>query len=94
MGGFRHLAEARRESQPLLRPLNGRAVVERVALTGVTNDENPEVELILAVELPGRESYTAAHRQVVSRYVKHNLVPGSTVPVRVDAADPSRLEIG
>jgi hypothetical protein len=94
MSGFKDLGGARRESQPILNALTGRAVVQRIARTGVMRDDNPEVELILTVDLPGREPYTAAHRQVISRYVRHNLGPGSTVPVRVDATDPSRLEIG
>jgi len=93
MAGFKDLGE-RRESRPIHGALMGRAVIERIARTGVLRDDNPEVELILTVDVPGRELYTAAHRQVISRYVRHNLGPGSTVPVRVDATDPSRLEIG
>ena len=38
-----------------------------MATTGVTLEENPEVELVLTVELPGRAPYEASVRQVLSR---------------------------
>jgi hypothetical protein len=74
--------------------IRGHARVERVVGTGVTREENPEVELLLTVSLPDREPYLATHKQVVSRHVMHNLEPGGRLSVRVDPADPSRLEIG
>jgi hypothetical protein len=74
--------------------LTGRGVIQRITDTGAIRDDNPVVELVLTIELPGREPYLATHRQVVSRFVVHNLGPGTPVPVRVDAADPERLEIG
>ena len=72
----------------------GSATIERIDSTGCVRDDNPEVELVLAVSLPGRAPYRARHRQVLSRQVAHLLDPGSAVPVRVDPQDPSRLEIG
>jgi hypothetical protein len=75
-------------------PVHGRGVIEQITDTGTVRDDNPEVELVLTIELPGREPYRATHKQVVSRFVVHNLGPGTPVPVRVDAADPARLEIG
>ena len=62
--------------------------------TGVTREENPEVELVLTIELPGRAPYEASVRQVLSRQVLHNLRPGRPVSVAVDPDDPARLEIG
>ena len=74
--------------------LSGRGVIASVARTGMQRDENPEVELVLTVELPGREPYQATLRHVVSRFVVHTLGPGTSVPVRVDPSNPSRLAIG
>jgi hypothetical protein len=74
--------------------VRGRAVVKSVATTGVTLEENPEVELVLTVALPGRAPYEASVRQVLSRQVLHNLRPGRPVSVAVDPTDPARLEIG
>lgn len=74
--------------------VHGRAVIETVSDTGVLRDENPEVELVMTIELPDREPYSATHRQVVSRLVMHNLRPGLAVSVTVDADDPRRIEIG
>jgi hypothetical protein len=65
-----------------------------VATTGVTLEENPEVKLVLTVELPGRAPYEASVRQVLSRQVLHHLRPGRPVSVAVDPDDPARLEIG
>ncbi len=72
----------------------GSATIERIDDTGRVQDDNPEVELVLAVSLPGHEPYRARHRQVLSRQVAHLLGPGSAVPVRVDPHDRLRLEIG
>ena len=74
--------------------VHGHAVVESVTSTGVTREDNPEVELVLTVALPGREPYEATVRQVVSRQVLHNLGPGQPVSVTVDPDEPAHLEIG
>lgn len=74
--------------------IHGHAVVESLTSTGVTREDNPEVELVLTVALPGREPYEATVRQVVSRQVLHNLGPGLAVSVTVDPDDPAHLEIG
>jgi hypothetical protein len=74
--------------------IHGHAVVESVTSTGVTREDNPEVELVLTVALPGREPYEATVRQVVSRQVLHNLDPGQPVSVTVDPDEPAHLEIG
>lgn len=82
------------DSSRMADALSGRAVIAGIAETGIKRDENPEVELVLTVDLPGREPYRATVRQVVSRFVLHTLAPGASVPVRVDSSNPGRLEIG
>lgn len=79
---------------PMDEPLHGRAVIVEVTRTRVTSEGNPELELALMVELPGREPYPAQVRRLVSRRVMHHLQPGRTVSVTVDASDPARIELG
>jgi hypothetical protein len=74
--------------------IHGHAVVQSVTSTGVTREDNPEVELVLTVALPGREPYEATVRQVVSRQVLHNLSPGQPVSVTVDPDEPAHLGFG
>jgi hypothetical protein len=64
--------------------IRGEATIERVQPTGVTVEENPELEFELLVELPGGEPFHMAHRLVVSRQVRHSFAPGRAVPVTVD----------
>lgn len=52
------------------------------------------MELVLTVDVAGRERYQATVRQVLSRQVLHNLGPGHAVSVTVDPDDRARLEIG
>ena len=94
MNGLRNLSHTPDGGAGIAKAIRGHAVVKSVAATGVTHEENPEVELVLTVELPGRPPYEASVRQVLSRQVLHNLRPGRPVSVAVDPNDPARLEIG
>jgi hypothetical protein len=96
MHGLKNLSPdgAHRGGLRIANAIHGHAVVESVTRTGVTREENPEVELVLTVALPGREPYEATVRQVLSRQVLHNLGPGLPVSVSVDPNDPANLEIG
>lgn len=62
--------------------IRGEATIERVTDTGVTVDQNPELEFDLLVALPGREPYRVLHRLVVSHQVRRNFRAGRAVPVR------------
>ena len=96
MNGLRNLSQtgAPEAGARIPKVIRGHAVVKSVRATGVTREENPEVELVLTIELPGRAPYEASVRQVLSRQVLHNLRPGRPVSVAVDPDDPARLEIG
>ncbi|HEY5159983.1 MAG TPA: hypothetical protein VII83_02815 [Gaiellaceae bacterium] len=74
--------------------LVGQAKIDAVNDTGVTVNENPQVELVLDVTVPGKEPYKATLTQVVSRLAIASFQPGSTVPVRVSPDDPQVLMIG
>ncbi|MDW5595297.1 DUF3592 domain-containing protein [Conexibacter stalactiti] len=74
--------------------LIGQATVQALRDTGMTINENPQVEFDLLVSVDGRDPYPVTHRQVVSRLVISNFQPGASIPVRVDPADPTRVLIG
>ncbi|MDO8185678.1 hypothetical protein Q5424_23505 [Conexibacter sp. JD483] len=74
--------------------LIGQATVESLRDTGMTINDNPQIEFDLLVTVDGREAYPVTHRQAVSRLVLANFQPGASIPVRVDPADPTRVLIG
>jgi len=109
MGGFRAMkdgvaqanemlgdvAEQQQKAQMLMTTgIVGQATVDSINDTGVTVNDNPQVEFVLDVTLPGREPYKASLTQVVSRLAIAGFQPGATVPVRVSPDDPQVLMIG
>jgi hypothetical protein len=72
----------------------GSATVTAIQDTGTRINESPVVELDLMVTVAGREPYAVKHRQVISPVVMANFQPGSTITVRVDPADQSKIIIG
>ena len=108
MGGFRAMkdgvaqanemlgdvAEQQQKAQMLMTTgLVGQATIDAVNDTGVTINENPQIELALTVTVPGRDPYKASLTQVISRIAIAGFQPGSTVPVRVSPDDPQVLMI-
>jgi hypothetical protein len=108
MGGFRAMkdgvaqanemlgdvAEQQQKAQMLMATgLVGQATIDAVNDSGVTINENPQIELALTVTVPGRDPYQASLTQVVSRIAIAGFQPGSTVPVRVSPDDPQVLMI-
>lgn len=53
--------------------------------------DNPVADLDIEVIVDGREPYRVTIRQMVPRLAVARLIPGSELPVRVDAADPSAV---
>jgi hypothetical protein len=72
----------------------GSATITAVRDTGMTINDNPTIELDLAVSVDGAAPYAATHRQTISRIAIPSFQPGATIPVRVDPADQSSLIIG
>jgi hypothetical protein len=58
---------------------------------GVGGQDSPVAQLDLEVTLTGSPSFTATVQQVVPRLAVGRLIPGSTLPVRVDPLDHSKL---
>ena len=71
----------------------GTATVTALRDTGVTINDNPQVELDLDVAVKGMPVYPVTHRQVISRLAVTGFQPGATVPVRVDPQQPRTLII-
>ena len=89
------IAEQQQKAQMLMASgIVGQATIDTVTDTGVTINENPQIELALTVTVPGREPYAATLTQVVSRLAIAGFQPGSAVPVRVSPDDPQVLMIG
>jgi hypothetical protein len=71
----------------------GTAQLLVVEQTGTRVNDQPMVRLRMLVELPNRAPYTVLHNEVVPLIRLSQLVPGSTVGVRVDANDPALMAV-
>jgi hypothetical protein len=109
MGGFRAMRDGVAQANQMLGDVqaegakaqhlmvNGRAgsaTITAIRDTGMTINDNPTVELELAVTVDGADPYAVTHRQTISRIAIPSFQPGATVPVRVDPADRQSLIVG
>ena len=109
MGGFRAMRDGVAQANSVLGDLaaesqkaqhlmaSGRvasATITAVRDTGMTINDNPTVELDLAVAVDGTDPYAVTHRQTISRIAIPSFQPGATIPVRVDPVDRTSLMIG
>ncbi|MFN2545760.1 MAG: hypothetical protein ABR600_14480 [Actinomycetota bacterium] len=69
------------------------ATVNQYRDTGMTVNENPSVEMDLTVQMDGHEPQHVVHTEMVPRLLIPRLAPGGSLPVRVDAMDPSKIAI-
>jgi hypothetical protein len=60
---------------------------------GTDGEFPPEVDLVLAVTVPGRPAYRVARRDTVPRVAVGRLTDGRALPVLVDPARPDQLVI-
>ena len=108
MGGFRAMrdgvstanqmlagmaADQQKTAELMSNGMPGQAVINTIADTGTTVNENPQVQFNLTVSLPGQAPYPATLTQIVSRVAIGSFQPGATVPVRVSPNDPQTLMI-
>ena len=108
MGGFRAMrdgvatanhmvqglaAEQQRTAALMASGIVGQARIDAISDTGMTVNDNPQVQFNLTVTIPGRDPYPASLTQVVSRIAIGSFQPGATVPVRVSPDDPQTLMI-
>jgi len=69
------------------------AIVERMWETGVTVNDSPVFGFGLQVTRERQAPYSAQVQQAVPRMLVGAVLPGATLAVRVDPADPSRVAI-
>ena len=69
------------------------ATVLRLWDTGVMLNNNPQVGLALEVQPSNRPSYQVETKQFISHIRLSQVQPGSTVAVRVDPTDPSKVAL-
>jgi hypothetical protein len=108
MGGFRAMrdgvatannmvqglaAEQQKTAALMASGIVGQARIDAISDTGMTVNDNPQVQFNLTVTIPGRDPYAASLTQVVSRIAIGSFQPGATVPVRVSPTDPQTLMI-
>jgi Protein of unknown function (DUF3592) len=73
--------------------LQGTAQVTSLSQTGMTLNDQPQIEMELLVTVPGRAPYTARRKEFVPLILLGRLGSGMPLPVRVDPADPQQVII-
>jgi hypothetical protein len=71
----------------------GSATITGLTQTGMFMNENPQVEMGLMVQVPGRPPYEAKRKQFVPLILLGRLSGGAPLPVKVDPTDPANVEI-
>jgi len=71
----------------------GQAVIVGLRQTGITMNEQPQVELQLQVSVPGQEPFAVTRTEYVPIMLVGALTNGHPLPVRVDPNDPGSLAI-
>ena len=72
----------------------GQAVINSVSETGQMVNGAPLMQFDLMVTVTGKDPYQVTHQQVISPAVLHNFQAGSTMPVKIDPQDPTKLYFG
>lgn len=73
--------------------LAGTATITGLTQTGMSLNDQPQVEMELMVSIPGRAPYQARRKEFVPLILLGRLSSGLPLPVKVDPADPQRLVI-
>lgn len=94
MGFFNGLAAEQQKTAMLIASgIAGQARIDQITDTGMTVNENPQVQFELTITIPDRDPYAAELTQVVSRIAIGSFQPGATLAVRVSPEDPQTLMI-
>jgi hypothetical protein len=73
--------------------LAGTAQVTGVSQTGMYLNEQPQLELNLLVNVPGRPPYAASHKSFVPLMLMSRVTSGVPLAVMVDPVDPQKLVV-
>lgn len=74
--------------------IQGNGTVKSTTETGTQINGAPVMEIVLTVQVPGREPYDVTHKQVIALSALANWQPGAIFPVRVDPNNASSVMIG
>ncbi|GAA5067029.1 hypothetical protein HNP84_001056 [Thermocatellispora tengchongensis] len=91
--GLPFLIASRNARRLLTEGVSAQAVVESMADTGVTVNGQPVVSFALEVRPEHGAAYRVTHRQSLPCIPMGMVVPGVTLPVRIDPQRPARLRI-
>ena len=70
-----------------------RAIITDAKDTGVSVQGSPWMDLTMMIERPGQPSYSQSTRTVVPRSYGSHVPPGLSIPVILDALDPTKIDI-
>ncbi|MEW9551595.1 hypothetical protein [Nonomuraea sp. NPDC050783] len=87
------LVVARRGQRLLATGVAAQAVVEAMADTGMSVNEQPVVSFVLSVRAADGRAYRVTHRQTLPRLPMGLVVPGVVLPVKVDRERSERVRI-
>ena len=73
--------------------LPGQATVTGLTQTGMSLNDNPQMEMNLSVSLPGMQPYEASRKEFVPLMLLPQVQVGSVLPVHVDRDDPAKVII-
>jgi hypothetical protein len=73
--------------------LPGQATVTGLTQTGMSLNDNPQMEMDLSVSLPGMQPYEATRKEFVPLMLLPQVQVGSVLPVHVDRDDPAKVII-
>lgn len=91
--GLPFLIAARNGQRLLATGVPAQAVIVSMADTGVTINNQPLVSFLLMVRTQDGQSYEVTHRQSLPRLTMGAVVPGVTLPIKVDRERRDRVRI-
>jgi hypothetical protein len=71
----------------------GTGTIVGMTQTGLLLNDNPQIELTLDVNVPGRSTYRATYKDYVPLMLLGEVTMGATLPVKVDPNDPQQIVV-
>ncbi len=91
--GVKARGRAQEAQQLKVTGLAGQAAIVGMRQTGVTMNEQPQVELQLQIQIPGRQPYQITKKEYVPLMLLGALTSGRPLPVKVDPANLQNVVI-
>jgi hypothetical protein len=91
--GMRSRSHAAQAARIIASGVAGSATITGLTQTGMFLNENPQVEMDLMVQVPGKAPYGVKRKQFVPLILLGRLSSGAPLAVKVDPADPNNVVI-